>query len=201
MSVLREELLECLKDIESRSRTAAGKGDPEDQVTLQKLASNSCEFEDEWERIRFLARICLLFHSSDNESDASNTFRAIARLLRAMARQSQFSESPRFLTKLLALERSLSPVLIETQSDPAAILGICFHVLLSNSHTKRARNLPEKRELLLRTIDEVLEIRFRTHSSDEQIRLHEAKLRKLRSDVASIPLTVGELVAHYMSED
>ena len=199
MSVLKEDLNDRLEELEDIAKPGADGLDSNDQITLRKLVASQNVFKDDWERLKFLERLCLLFHFTENETDAVNTFRLISQTLRTMARQSKFSESAAFLDKLLALERRLSRVIIETQSDPAAILGICFHVILSNAHTERAKNLPRKREALLQTIDTILEHRFRNRSADERITKFGEKLRKLRSDAASIPLTAEELAEHYMS--
>jgi len=197
---MKTELLGCLRSLEAKSRNGADGLEDGDQVTLRRLVSERTAFEDSWERIDFLARLCLLFHKVGNATDAANTFRTLAVSLKGMVKLSKYSESMLFLDNLLKLEQRLSRVITDTQSDPAAILGICLHVLLANAHTARGRNLTQRRAKLLNLVDAVLEQRFTVPSWDAQVQKSVLKLRKLRADTHSIPLTLDEIVAQYFTE-
>lgn len=134
------EIKECLREVE-RLREI-------DSNTITTIRRMTKFVEDagcgNWGAIRILERLARRTHREERLTDCANILKILSKGLREMAQSGMLSKDIRWFDRLESLEARLEPAIVDTQSDPASIVAICFHVLLVQSPTQSSyRGAPD----------------------------------------------------------
>ena len=171
-----------------------------DVTWLKTLTKEAGKMLNDYDSIRVLKRICLIFYNSGHLSDAAHCQNVLSKRCIKLALATKDKRPISSLDFLLKTFVDCKEVIIETQLDPALLPVACYIILIANAPDPLFAKLVPRRESLLDAIDEILKHRFRIPSGDERIQSICEKLKKLRADISSLALSSGEILKRYLTD-